>query len=66
MHLPEVRTVSSIEIKHVRQNAIGIVLHCKDQDFNDPEPVYGIMRQQVYDLHKALSKVIDSNFKESG
>ena len=66
MHLPEVRTVTSIEIKHVRHNAIGIVLHCKDQDVNDPEPVYGIMKQQVYDLHKTLSKVIDSNFEQSG
>ena len=66
MSLPQVRTVASIEIKHVLHNAIGLVLHRKDQDVNDPEPVYGIMKQQVYDLHEALSKVIDSDFEESG
>ena len=63
---PEVITVATIEIKHVRHNAIGIVLHRKEEDTSVVEPVYGIMKQQVYELHEALAKVIGSNFEESG
>ena len=66
MLLPEVITVGTIEIKHVRHNAIGIVLHRKEEDTDVVEPVYGIMKQQVYELHEALAKIIESNFKESG
>lgn len=66
MSIPEVRTVSSIEIRHVRHNSIGIVLHTKEQDSDFGERVYGIMRQQVYELHEGLSKVIESNFRKSG
>ena len=66
MHLPKVRTVASIEIKHVRDNAIGLVFRLKKQDEAEAEPVYGIMRQQVHELHEALSRVIESGFEESG
>ena len=66
MHVPEVKTVASIEIRHVRDNAIGLVFHLKKQNEVEVESVYGIMRPQVHELHQALSRVIESGFEESG
>ena len=59
--IPPVKTVEEVEICHVLPNAIGIVLHCKDEE--EIKQIYGLPKSVVLSLHESLSELIASDFK---
>ena len=66
--IPPVHTVKCVEIRHVtdvKENAIGVVLHCNPHT-DPPDCVYGLPEKVVRELYDCLSEVIASDFKSRG